>query len=112
MSNIRNILGPPAGGSDFFDRKEELERLRRAVEDGNHVLISSPRRVGKSSLAGQLCAVLREAHWQATLVDVQDALDELQFVERIIERLQDAGLKIPWFDHVAAWVQRLRRLVG
>jgi hypothetical protein len=42
-------LGIPARGKDFFDRETERAELWRYLES-NHVLISAPRRLGKTSL--------------------------------------------------------------
>lgn len=108
---MRNIVGSPVGGADFFGREEDLEKLRRAVEDGNHVLISAPRRVGKSSLLGELCSALKCGGWTVASADVQHARDELQFVEELINSLQKAGLSIPWFHFLETWVRRIRSLV-
>jgi hypothetical protein len=108
---MRNITGPPVGGDDFFGREKELARLRSAVEDGNHVLLSAPRRVGKSSLVGKLGDVLKAANWRVAMADVQAAEDEVQFVQTLIASLQAAGLKITWFAWFEEWIQRGHDLV-
>lgn len=50
-------IGAPAEDDDFFDRTIERAQLWRVLP-GNHVVLSAPRRIGKTSLLKQL---LREA---------------------------------------------------
>jgi len=47
---IKIIAGQVAGGDDFFNRKKEVEVLWRRIIAGSNVIISAPRRVGKTSL--------------------------------------------------------------
>ncbi len=42
-------LGSKAEGDDFFDRETEREDLWRHLE-ANHVVLSGPRRLGKTSI--------------------------------------------------------------
>lgn len=46
-------IGPPAEGDDFFDRTIERAQLWRVLP-ANHVVLSAPRRIGKTSLLKQL----------------------------------------------------------
>lgn len=48
---MNNILGQPVEGSDFYDREEDTKRIWLSLEEGNHILLLAPRRVGKTSLA-------------------------------------------------------------
>jgi AAA+ ATPase superfamily predicted ATPase len=54
MANIRNIIGQVARNDNFFPRTLLIEKLYRKLEDGNHILLSAPRRVGKSSIMHHL----------------------------------------------------------
>jgi len=47
---IRNIVGQAVRKEDYFHRPIEEKKLRNAISSGSHVLISAPRRVGKTSL--------------------------------------------------------------
>ena len=107
---MKNRIGPPVTGDDFFNREEELERLRRAVEDGNHVLISAPRRVGKSSLVLKLCDHLGQHGWTVVQLDVQDVSDEVGLVRALLQALKDAGLKLPRGLRAEEIFRRLRNL--
>lgn len=46
---VRNIIGKPVAGANFFGREHELDDLKRITEE-EHVLLLAPRRVGKTSL--------------------------------------------------------------
>ena len=41
-------------GEDFFDRETDLEILEARVREGNHVLLSGQRRMGKTSVLREL----------------------------------------------------------
>lgn len=47
---IKNIVGQAVSGENFFNRSKEIRKIRRAIESGSHILISAPRRVGKTSI--------------------------------------------------------------
>jgi len=55
---ISNITGSHVSDDDFYDRQWERGVLTRAVQEGNNVLLTAPRRVGKSFV---LAAGLLEA---------------------------------------------------
>jgi hypothetical protein len=105
---MKNITGPPVVGDDFFNRESELSRLRQAVEDGNHVLISAPRRVGKSSLVLQLCQILKKEGWTVVQLDVEDTPDEVGFVKALLQAARDAGIDLPLGIQIEQRIQRIR----
>ncbi len=47
---MRNITGQAVSGDDFFHRPREIKRLWKALESGSNILITAPRRVGKTSI--------------------------------------------------------------
>ena len=51
---MRNIIGPPVVGDDLYGRDYELARLWEHLENGEHILMLAPRRVGKTSLMLEL----------------------------------------------------------
>ena len=52
MSGIQNpfLFGKPVTAEYFIDRSEELARLKGYILDGRNVILSAPRRYGKTSL--------------------------------------------------------------
>lgn len=106
---MNNIVGQPVEGEDFFDRQDELRRLWESLQEGNHVLLLAPRRVGKTSLAIRTGAEAVRAGWKYVLVDVQKDHDELSFLSNLFDNLKSAGLKVPILARVTesvAWVRR------
>ena len=51
---MRSATGRWVRGDDFFDREPELRILETRVQDGNHVLLTGQRRMGKTSIAREL----------------------------------------------------------
>ena len=47
---MQTVIGQVARGKNFWDRKNEMGNIWRAIESGSHILISAPRRVGKTSI--------------------------------------------------------------
>jgi len=61
-------------GDDFFDRGRELRILEQRVRDGNHVLLTGQRRMGKTSIVQELGRRLKESDgWVTLFTDVEDA---------------------------------------
>lgn len=47
---MKNKVGNPARGTDFFKREREVEKIVQRLADGNNLQIAAPRRVGKTSI--------------------------------------------------------------
>ena len=60
-------------GDDFFDREPELQVLESRVRDGNHVLLTGQRRMGKTSVAQELGRRLESQGWVFLFTDVHGA---------------------------------------
>lgn len=88
MGLIHNKVGPPVEGDDFFGRDRELVNAWEDLNDGNHLLISAPRRIGKSSLVKRLVKDARDRGWKAAYIDVQGVTDELGFFKLFVETLK------------------------
>ena len=71
---MRSATGGWVSGDDFFDRTPELRILERRVRDGNHVLLTGQRRMGKTSITRELGRRLtRSGGWVTLFTDVEDA---------------------------------------
>ncbi len=51
---MRNITGQVVVGDGLYGRTRELSQLWKKLEQGEHVLMLAPRRVGKTSLMQEL----------------------------------------------------------
>ncbi len=67
---MRNITGQAVLGSDLYGRDYELNRLWEHLEQGEHILMLAPRRVGKTSLMLELHREPRE-DWEVIYIDVE-----------------------------------------
>ena len=47
---MKSSTGRWVSGDDFFDRERELRILENRVREGNHVLLTGQRRMGKTSI--------------------------------------------------------------
>jgi len=82
-------LGNKADGEDFFDRVNEREDLWRYLE-GNHIVLSGPRRLGKTSLLQRLAEEATEKGLLARLIDVE-GIDTVEgFVDELDRAFPDA----------------------
>ena len=67
---MRNIIGQAVVGDDLYGRDYELARLWEHFDQGEHVLMLAPRRVGKTSLMLELHRAPRD-DWHVINVDVE-----------------------------------------
>lgn len=94
---MRNKVGPSVQGEDFVGRKAELALAWELIAD-NHLLLSAPRRVGKTSLMRRLGSEARERGWAgAAYVSAAGKVDEVAFVAELLAPLVDT----PGFDWIA-----------
>ena len=110
---MRNIIGSPAEGDDFFDRPKILDKLRRELDNLANILLVAPRRVGKTSLVIRLCE-----HWRsdpkrkAVFLNVEGRGDEFAFAEKLIEELARAGLNPEILTRAMGAFTKIRQNLG
>jgi hypothetical protein len=110
---MRNITGAPAEGDDFFERPRELQRLLGELDSGANLRINAPRRVGKTSLVLRLCrAWAADRSGKAVFLNVEDAADELSFVEKLLDELQSASLQPDRVTRCKLWLGKARKALG
>ena len=83
---MRNITGQAVVGDDLYGRDYELKRLWEKLEQGEHIIMLAPRRVGKTSLMLELCRKPRE-NWDVIYVDVESGDDPADCVAAILAAL-------------------------
>ena len=77
-------------GDDFFDRETELQLLESRVRDGNHVLLTGQRRMGKTSIAKELGRRLETQGWVFLFTDVEGATSERDVIAGLARALEPA----------------------
>ena len=82
---MRSSTGRWVSGSNFFDREAEISLLGSRIRDGNHVLLTGQRRMGKTSIARELGRRLVSEGWVFLFTDVEDATCAEDVVAEIAE---------------------------
>ena len=70
---MRSSTGRWVSGDDFFGRDRELQVLEARARDGNHVLLTGQRRMGKTSIARELGRRLECNGWVFIFADIEGA---------------------------------------
>ena len=85
---MKNKVGPPVEGEDFFGREKELQFAFNQIEDGNSLLLAAPRRVGKTSFAKKLIVMADARSWRILEINLEGIKSEPQFIKTFIKDLQ------------------------
>ena len=85
---MKNKVGPPVEGEDFFGREKELQFAFNQIEDGNSLLLAAPRRVGKTSFAKKLIVMADDRSWRILEINLEGIKSEPQFIKTFIKDLQ------------------------
>jgi len=96
-------VGTTAEGTQFFGRARELCDFWDLL-DSNHVVLSGPRRLGKTSLLKRLVKDAPAQGWHAVLVDLQGH-------SRIEDVLAELERSLP-NSKITGWLAAARKSVG
>lgn len=95
MRSLVNTVGNPVADDDsFWGRQDDLERLDHLLNAGNHLLVTAPRRAGKTSLLRRSMRV--HATRTYAFADLQQAQDAEDVIAEIIRAVRGASPK-RWF---------------
>lgn len=99
---VRRILGPPAIGDSFFDRKEITENIVDRLKTTS-ILLVAPRRFGKTSIMLNVKDVLEKQKIGPILyLDVEWIADPSDFITEVLSKLIENEKKSP-----GAWIKNL-----
>jgi hypothetical protein len=82
---IRNIVGTPARGEDFFNREELISIMWDRLETGN-ILLAAPRRFGKTSVMYALIDKPKSG-WKRVHVDAESIREPVNFIIALLDAL-------------------------
>jgi len=85
MEKVRIVIGSPVRGGELWDRERELNKIWEVLETGS-VLLTAPRRFGKTSLMLKLVDEPREG-WQAFYFDAEGFSKPEDFIAEIATKL-------------------------
>ena len=88
---IKSSTGRWVIGENFYNRDNELRLLESKISDGNHLLLTGQRRMGKTSIARELGRRLESQGWVSLFADVEGATCPEDVITDIAEALEDAG---------------------
>jgi len=89
---ISNKIGPPVEGDDFFGREKEIRQANRLLDKNHSLLLSAPRRIGKSSLAKRLIEEKKTQGWKCVYIDMEETTTEDGFLRLVIETFKNNGI--------------------
>lgn len=89
---ISNKIGPPVEGDDFYGRNNELRKANRLLDNGHSLLLSAPRRIGKSSFAKRLIDMKRGQGWNCVYIDLEETTTEEGFLRLMIESFDKGNI--------------------
>lgn len=89
---ISNKIGPPVEGEDFFGREKEIRKANRLLDSNHSLLLSAPRRIGKSSLAKRLIEEKKQQGWKCVYIDLEETTTEEGFLRLVIGAFQGNGI--------------------
>jgi len=95
MGDISIRVGTPVEDADFYGRKKELQYAwEYHVSKGVSLLLSAPRRVGKTSFSKKLLKLAEEKGWKTLYLDLEALSTESEFVKLFKEKLKSEK----WWD--------------
>jgi uncharacterized protein len=94
---MKNIVGNPARGENFFSREREVRKILTSIENDNNIQIAAPRRVGKTSILFYMLDAAIE-DYKYVYVDTESLDSEEDFYKKILKEI----IRIPGLQSVAA----------
>lgn len=85
---MKNLVGPPVEGDDFFGREKDENYIWNKIKEGNSILLSAPRRVGKTSLAKRQLLRAKNEKWRTLEIDLEEIKSEEGFIKKFVEELE------------------------
>lgn len=89
---ITNKVGPPVTGDDFYGRTEELQRAQKYLDSYHSLVLSAPRRIGKSSFAKRLIEDKRASGWNCVYIDLEGVRTHEEFLRILIKKIDKSGI--------------------
>lgn len=77
------VYGISVTGDNFTDRVKETQRLKMNFENGQNVILISPRRMGKTSLVRRVQEIVDTSIVQTVYIDIYDCRSEYDFYNKL-----------------------------
>ncbi|MEO8711471.1 MAG: hypothetical protein ABI405_05070 [Parafilimonas sp.] len=98
---MKNVVGNPARGESFYQRKREVDKIIDRILNGNNLQIAAPRRIGKTSILYYLLDNKLEDYIYV-YVDTESVTDENEFYKKLLKEIikADDFKKSNWFKNL------------
>ena len=108
------IYGVAVEGDNFTDREKETKRLKQDFENGQNVILISPRRMGKTSLVRRVQSLVDKKTLSVVYIDAYDCRNEYEFYNKFAAALmkQTAGKAEAVMKNIKEFLVRLSPKVG
>lgn len=103
------IYGVAVQGNNFTDREKETRRLKQDFENGQNVILISPRRMGKTSLVRKVQRLVDTKSIVTVYMDIYDCRNEYEFYNKFAASLmkQTAGKAEAVMKNIKEFLVRL-----
>ena len=94
MEKLKRAVGNYVTGEKFWDREEDIKLFTELLDEGAHILMAAPRRIGKTSLMREIAERVKDKYY-CLHVDLQkaespaDAITELSKATHPHKKLWD-----------------------
>ena len=108
------IYGVAVEGDNFTDREKETKRLKQDFENGQNVVLISPRRMGKTSLVRRGQSAVDKKKVSVVYIDAYDYRNEYDFYNKFAAALmkQTTGKAEAVMKNIKEFLVRLSPKVG
>jgi len=93
---MKNVVGNPARGENFFQRDQEVSKILNSLRNDNNIQIAAPRRVGKTSILFYMLDNLVEDYRYA-YIDTESVTSEEDFYKKLLKEI----LKLDGMESIA-----------
>lgn len=104
MKTLKRYSSP-----SFYGRQWEQRHLQDLLQQDANILITAPRRVGKTQLSYKLLDWALDQGWLATYANVEQAQNEADFFDELVRALGGAGIRPKVLDQLKNARDDLRR---
>lgn len=97
-----------AEGDNFYDRKDETERIVNTLAGGNNIVLFAPRRYGKTSLARKSMQVLERQGIRCAYMDLMPVYSLESFVQLYLQSLYKKQTMFEKFIQLVSTLKNIR----
>lgn len=104
---ISNKVGPPVTGEDFYGRSKELAHAHEFLNTNHSLVLSAPRRIGKSSFSKKLVEDKEAAGWSCVYIDLEGIQSQDEFLNTLISKFERSKIWSQAAEVAGEFINRL-----